>query len=259
MSMVITVLTLILFASAAVCGILAVTMAVMTVFGAPKKHSAGKKYASEEDDLVQVYFRKPLAKVETGAVAKKVNVEAAEAVKKKAVPAETKTDIIEDRLAGLPTGYHILTDIELTLPAAVKYKGGELECGKIDFLIIGPKRIFIIKVAALNRPNFKKVTVETDADAHLVASFLAQKLEKDFRVCGWVVTNGPVPKTKYPAAVIKKDDLIEAIIKYERTSPGKSKLKASNSVPEIISELKLAKWETSETNDITAADQPVFA
>lgn len=254
MSTATTFLTLILFTAVAVCGLLAVLMTVMTLYRPGKKPLRGAALPSTHEE-VQVYFRNSLAKVEVNAT-KNAKSQSEEKVEEQK-PVDVKIDLIEDKLAGLPSGYHILTDLELTLQKSVTYKGSKLKTGKINFLVIGPRRIYVLKSTSQARPNLQKLTTEADAGARLVSLFLSQKLEKEFRVCGWVVMNKNVSKTKYQT-IVHRDDLKEAIIKYEKTSQGKSKLPTSESVPEIISVLKLAQWETREGNKLAKTDTPAY-
>lgn len=242
MAKVITILTLILFISVVICAIGVLMMAIITIFR-PRRRVVVKEVA-HNDESVQLYFRKDelQGKIESPLAAASSEESIAEPVVE-----ETKTDFIEDRLAGLPNGYHILTELELNLPVPVEFKGSQLKFGKIDFLIIGPRRIYVLKVAPPVKPNFKKLTADIEIEARLVESFLSQKLDKDFRVCGWLVANSSSStKSKYKTKIHSKDEIVEAIIKYERSSQGKSKSKASESVPEIISELKLARWEAQK-------------
>lgn len=221
MSLVITTLILTLLGAVAVVGIFAVVMALTTIVD--QVRSSNSKSVAVADGSVDVYFRKTKAKVKADSV-------------------KVKQQVVKKGLHDLPSGYHFLGELKINLPSSINYKGESIVGGEIRNLVIGPRRLYVMETANGNKQNLAEIAKQADKNARLVSSFLSQKLKKNFRVCGWVVDKQADPNTKYCAKVVREDELQPALTKFERYSQGKKVLKASDHIPEIISELKLAAW-----------------
>ncbi|HEX21274.1 MAG TPA: hypothetical protein ENH19_01310 [Actinobacteria bacterium] len=240
MSLVITILILILLTAATVFGILAVLMALITAVSSFRP--AGKKSVAIAAGSVDLYFRKSKSKAKV----KDDSAKAEQKETKKNLSGKSlgkQSNIVATNLHDLPAGYYILDDLKISLPLPFKYKGQNIVRGEIKNLVIGPRRLYVMEAVNGNRQDLEKIAQETDKNARLVASFLSQKLKNDFRVCGWVINKETRSNEKFLVKIINEAELRGSLIKHERYSQGKKCLKASEHVPEIISELKLAAWE----------------
>ncbi len=217
------ILMYIILAAAVLSGVLAVYIAASTLFSS-KNQEAEKEIIPVEE--VQVFARKKM---------KKENKKK----KEKPVVAGAGGSLIE-KLAELPEGYHVLTGLELKLTDPVRLKDIKSDHADVDYLVMGPKRIFILKQASTDSD-----VADIKLEEKIVSTYLKKNLMKDYRVVGWLVGDG---ESSDDIKTVSKDGLIDEIIKLERYSQGKKSRPVGEDAHEILSILKLSRWESGESD-----------
>lgn len=152
-----------------------------------------------------------------------------------------RDDFISGVLADLPEGFHILSGLRLTLPRSKSIRGTVISTDDIDYLIIGPRRLFVLSRFGNDGKILK-------SKISLVSEYLRQILSKEFKVVGWSINENE--SEVRGNNTIRLSDLKNEIIRLERYSQGKNNFPAGDFSHEILAVFKLSRWEKGVTNDV---------
>jgi len=227
MMMYTAVLMYIILAAAILSGVLAVFIAASTLFSS--------KTATFEKEILPVEEVQIFARVDR----KKEKKKKQKIKREKDSITETGDSLVE-RLAELPEGYHVLTGLELELAEPVSVKKIKVDHAEVDYLVMGPRRIFLLKPISIDSDGTNILLEEK-----VVFEYLKKNLLKEYRVIGWLVGNGD---NSNGIKIVPEDELLDEVTKLERYSQGKKSRPVGDDVHEILSVLKLSRWESGESD-----------
>ncbi len=221
------VLMYIILAAAILSGVLAVFIAASTLFSSKTVVSQREVQLGEE---VQIFAR----------IDERKEKKKKRKVKKEKDSKTNLSDSLLERLADLPEGYHVLTGLELKLTEPVSIKDSETDRAEVDYLVMGPKRIFLFKPISIDKEG-----TNIRLEEKVVFEYLKRNLTREYRVVGWLVGEGDNDgNTK----IVSEQELIGEVTKLERYSQGKKSRPVGEDVHEILSVLKLSRWESGESD-----------